>query len=158
MEVTVRLATAGDAATIAALVQELTDEIVRKCDIAPFDYDTAATADLCAEWIAGGHYTVLLAFVEGQPAGVATLAESHALYAGGRIGILQECFVGYGYRSLGIGRRLIERAQALGRERTWAAMELCTPPLPQFERSLAFYGQHGFKPVGGRKMRLSFLA
>ncbi|WP_373888325.1 GNAT family N-acetyltransferase [Massilia sp. YMA4] len=75
--------------------------------------------------------------MDDQPAGVITVTESHALYAGGRIGIVQECYVGPAYRSHGVG----------------AALELCTPPLPRFERTLAFYQRHGLVPVGGRKMR-----
>lgn len=156
MAVQVRQAAAGDAAIVAALVQELTDEIVRTCDAAPFQYDAAATAALCAQWMDDGRYTVLLAYVDDQPAGVITVAESHALYAGGRIGIVQECYVGPAYRSHGVGAALVERVQALAPARGWAALELCTPPLPQFERTLAFYRRHGLLPVGGRKMRRHF--
>ena len=33
------------------------------------------------------------------------------------------------------------------------SIELCTPPLPEFEASLRFYQKNGLAPVGGRKMR-----
>ncbi|AVR94875.1 GNAT family N-acetyltransferase [Pseudoduganella armeniaca] len=156
MAVQVRQAAAADAAIVAALVRELTDEIVRTCDAPPFQYDAAATAALCAQWMDDGRYTVLLAFVDERPAGVVTVAESHALYAGGKIGIVQECYVAADYRSHGVGSALLEGVQALAPGRGWAALELCTPPLPQFERTLAFYQRHGLVPVGGRKMRRQY--
>jgi GNAT superfamily N-acetyltransferase len=156
MGIQVRQAVAADAGIVAALVQELTDEIMRACDGPPFRYDAAATAALCAQWIDDGRYTVLLAWVDDRPAGVITVAESHALYAGGKIGIVQECYAVPDYRSHGVGSALVERVQALAPARGWAALELCTPPLPQFERTLAFYRRHGLLPVGGRKMRRQY--
>jgi len=34
----------------------------------------------------------------------------------------------------------------------WAWIDLCTPPLPEFERNLKFYQDNGIEPLGGRKM------
>jgi GNAT superfamily N-acetyltransferase len=146
----------GDASVVAALVMELTAEIGLKCEGVKFQQDAALTAKLCAEWISDGRYTVLLAYVGEVAAGVATIAETYALYAGGRIGVIQECFVAPGFRAQAIGHRLIEAALSIGIERSWACTELCTPPLPEFAQAIDFYQRHGFVSVGGRKMRRQF--
>ncbi|MES2262464.1 MAG: GNAT family N-acetyltransferase [Pseudomonadota bacterium] len=152
MTIQIRMASPDDAPVIAALVMDLTAEISQRCDVS-FQRDAELTSELCARWIRERFYIVLIAYVNDKPVGIATLAESYALYAGGKIGILQECYVAPEQRSQGVGQRLIEGAAALASERGWAAMELCTPPLPQFQRAIDFYQQYGFNPVGGRKMR-----
>jgi GNAT superfamily N-acetyltransferase len=153
MNVEIKQAGAAQAPLIAALVLELTGEIVAACEGVQFHADQGLTAGLCAEWIAGQQYLVLLAYADGEPAGVITAAESFALYAGGKIGIVQECYVRPAYRAHGVGRALMDAMLALAPQRGWAAMELCTPPLPQFARAIDFYQRHGYAPVGGRKMR-----
>jgi hypothetical protein len=32
-------------------------------------------------------------------------------------------------------------------------MEMCTPPLPEFDRTLEYYRRSGFEVTGGRKMK-----
>lgn len=157
MSIRITSATSADAGAVAELILALTGEICELIgDTSQFDNDVTRTRDLCARWIDAGIYTVLLAHADdaGQPVGVIAIAESHALYAEGRIGIIQECYVAPPYRNRAVGTALLDAALALAPDKQWACMELCTPPLPEFARSLGFYQQHGFKPVGGRKMRL----
>lgn len=148
-------ASATHAPVIASLVTALTREICDRInDQSQFEHREALTAQLCARWIDEGIYTVLLAWSGDQAVGVVTIAESHALYAEGKIGIIQECYVVPAYRNQSAGSALLEAALALAPQRGWACMELCTPPLPEFANALAFYQRHAFKPVGGRKMRV----
>lgn len=84
-----------------------------------------------------------------------TMSESYALYAGGKLGVIQEFYVAPDYRSTGIGSKLIEQVKEFAINKNWSCIELCTPPLPAFERTLAFYQSNGLIPVGGRKMRQS---
>jgi len=90
---------------------------------------------------------------ENIPVAVATITETYALYAGGKIGVIQEFYVIPEFRSYGVGAMLIEQVKLYGQERQWSCIELCTPPLPEFERTLSFYLHNGLVPVGGRKMR-----
>lgn len=143
----------ADAPVVAALVMALTDEICARSGAEPFPVDTVATTSLCQQLIEKGHYTVLLGRYGRMPVAVATIAETHALYAGGVIGVVQEFFVRPEVRSTGVGAAMIEAVGRLGTERGWACIELCTPPLPVFEGALRFYERNGFKAVGGRKMR-----
>jgi len=63
----------------------------------------------CRNFLKSGRYAVYLAQAAGaQCAGFATLCESHALYAGGSFGIIQEFYVEPQFRSAGLGRRLLD--------------------------------------------------
>ena len=48
---------------------------------------------------------------------------------------------------------LLDAVRAHGREAGWSRLEVTTPPLPAFERTLAFYEREGFAVAGGRKLR-----
>lgn len=146
-------ASAADADAVAALAVALTEEISATMGERQFDLDRAATAVLCRQMVADGHYVVLLARAGGAVAGFAGLSEGHSLYAGGTMGTLQELYVAPAQRSGGIGAALVEAAARLARERGWRRLEVCTPPLPAFARSLAFYERHGFAVTGGRKLK-----
>jgi GNAT superfamily N-acetyltransferase len=148
-------ATSAHATVVASLITALTQEICDRCnDQSHFAHNETLTSQLCARWIDEGIYTVLLAYDGDRPMGVVTIAESHALYAEGKIGIIQECYVAPAYRNQAAGSALLEAALGLAPQRGWACMELCTPPLPEFANALAFYERHAFVPVGGRKMRV----
>jgi GNAT superfamily N-acetyltransferase len=82
------------------------------------------------------------------------LCESHALYAEGAFGTIPELYVRPEYRSQGLGRSLLSQAMAFGSSRGWKRLEVATPPLPEFDRTLAFYEREGFAVTGGRKLKL----
>jgi len=44
-------------------------------------------------------------------------------------------------------------ARAFGASKGWTRLEVTTPPLPAFERTLAFYEREGFAITGGRKLK-----
>jgi GNAT superfamily N-acetyltransferase len=58
------------------------------------------------------------------------------------------------YRSCRVGFSLIEQAKAFGRKRSWKRLEVTTPPLPWFDKTLAFYQGEGFAIAGGRKLKV----
>ncbi|MFC3108969.1 GNAT family N-acetyltransferase [Undibacterium arcticum] len=154
MNLQIKTANPNDALVVASLVMDLTTEICFRCnDQKQFHRDTALTSDLCALWISDNCYTALIAYAHEKPIGVATIAESYALYAGGKIGIIQEFYVAPDHREQGVGNKLIDVALSLAAERDWACMELCTPPLPEFKQTIDFYQKYDFISVGGRKMR-----
>jgi GNAT superfamily N-acetyltransferase len=156
IETRIHTATTADSDTIAGMVVELLKEIMAQTGDRHFDADRPAIAFRCAQFIAGGIYTVLLARLAagGSPLGCITLTEVHALYAGGAFGVIAELYVRPGFRSEGIGKALIMAAKDHGRERGWTRLEVTTPPLPQFERALQFYEAHGFEVTGGRKLKV----
>ncbi|OUS27637.1 GNAT family N-acetyltransferase [Gammaproteobacteria bacterium 45_16_T64] len=146
-------ATSNDAEIIGLLVVDLTSEISEVTQVKHFSIDINETIQRCRDLIIEGHYAAILCFSGGQPIAVATIAETYALYAGGKIGVIQEFYVAPEFRSSGVGAMLIEKVRDYGRNNHWACIELCTPPLPAFDRTVSFYQRNGLTPVGGRKMR-----
>lgn len=153
MNIEFKHATADDAKVIGELIIKLTEEISIKTNSALFSIDTEDIIKKCAVLIKNENYGAILCAHEGKPIAVSTFTESYALYAGGKIGIIPEFYVAPDFRSSGIGEKLIAKVKEHGIQNGWSCIELCTPPLPEFERTLKFYQKNGLIPVGGRKMR-----
>jgi len=155
MAVTIRRATPADAAEVARMVKALTDEIIGMIGEEHFDVDAEVSAVLGREWITGEKYVAYIALddTSGMVIGVATLCESRSLYAQGVFGIIQEFYVAPQWRSREVGAHLVESCVAHGRAAGWQRLELATPPLPEFARTVSFYKDNGFEPTGGRKMK-----
>lgn len=75
-----------------------------------------------------GRFVALLAEdSRGGPIGLLTLSTGFALYAGGEYGVIDEMYVRPGYRSQGVGRRLVEAAVAIARRRRWFRLDVTGP-------------------------------
>lgn len=153
MNIEFKIAEANDAEIISKLVMSLTEEICVRTNAKHFDIDFIGTFKRCKELLKNGLYGAIIGYRAGQAVSVATFTESYALYAGGKVGIIPEFYVVPELRSSGLGKMLIESVREYGRENGWSCIELCTPPLPEFQRTLSFYEKNGLVPVGGRKMR-----
>jgi len=154
---TVQITPAGieDAETIATMVGELLHDIMAAVNDKSFGFHHADTVDRARAWIKKGLYTVLLATLDSKPVGFLTLYESYALYTQGVYGTIPEFYVRSAYRSQGIGSALLIEAKAIGHQREWKRLEVTTPPLPQFDRTLSFYQRNGFTISGERKLKLN---
>jgi GNAT superfamily N-acetyltransferase len=95
------------------------------------------------------HSTLLALNEEDETVGVLTLVESLSLYAGGRIGVVNELYVVPDYRSEGVGKQLLDAAKDLAEERGWVRLEVTTPG-DDYEKTLRFYEREGFMLVGPR--------
>ena len=147
-------ATSADAATIAVMVGELLQEIMQAIGEQAFNFDLLATITRLQNFIRDGHYHAFVTTNEsGTAAGFLTLYQSYALYAEGSFGTIPELYVRPAYRSHGTGKQLLTAARAFGASKGWTRLEVTTPPLPAFERTLAFYGSEGFAITGGRKLK-----
>lgn len=155
MDIVIKQAQPADAGLIARLAKALTDEIIERTGARHFNVDEEATSGLCRSLMEQGKYRVLLAFdaKSERPIGCATLCESHALYAEGSFGIIQEFYIEPEFRSQQVGAKLLDRAVLEAGRLGWKRLELCTPPLPEFERTLDFYTDNGFEITGGRKLK-----
>ena len=97
-----------------------------------------------------GAHVVLLAFDgDGDPAGIITLAETVALFAGGKVGVINELYVLPEYRSEGVGRMLLEAAKEIAASNEWRRLEVTTPG-EEFIRTRQFYEREGFFEIGPR--------
>ena len=140
-------------AQIANLAVCLTQEIIERTGVHQFDVDVALATSLCEQYIENGHYHVLAAQYENRIIGFGALCESHSLYAEGCFGILQEFYVLPEFRSQNVGQQLIDALVNYAQQQNWKRLELCTPPVPEFERSVTFYKDNGFEITGGYKMK-----
>ena len=138
---------------IARLAMCLPNEIIERTGIQHFDVDVPKAVRLCEQYLHNGHYTVFAAVEGAEIVGFGTLCESYSLYAEGAFGIIQEFYVQPHYRSSGVGRQLIDALAAEAKKRNWTRLELCTPPLPEFDRTVSFYQDNGFEITGGYKMK-----
>ncbi|MBI4003124.1 MAG: GNAT family N-acetyltransferase [Nitrospira defluvii] len=154
MQIWIKQAEPSDAPIIAELVGELLHEIMAAIGTKAFEYSQADTETRARSWLAEGTYTALLAYEGEAPMGFLALCESRALYAGGAFGTIPELYVRPLCRSRKVGAMLLAEAKQVARSRGWARLEVTTPPLPQFDRTLAFYEQQGFSISGGRKMKV----
>ena len=149
-------ATAQDAPEVAVMVGELLAEIMSAIGEQAFNFDLAQTTSRLAEFLDQQKYFVFVARDDGgRPAGFLALYEGHALYAEGAFGTIAELYVRPDYRGHALGLRLVSEARALGAVRGWTRLEVTTPPLPQFDRTLAFYQREGFSISGGRKLKVA---
>lgn len=155
-EFTVLKATASDVPEVAEMVGELLAEIMNAIGIQAFNFDLAETASRLTDFLNQEKYFVFVArSASGNPAGFIALYESYALYAEGAFGTIPELYVRPEHRTNGLGLHLVSQAKALGSSRGWTRLEVTTPPLPQFDRTLAFYEREGFAISGGRKLKVS---
>ncbi len=138
------------------MVGELLAEIMNATGVRAFNFDPAETTSRLADFIDQEKYFAYIARSEtGRAAGFIALHESYALYAEGAFGTIPELYVRPDYRSNHLGFRLVSQAKTFGLSRGWRRLEVTTPPLPQFERTLAFYEREGFGITGGRKLKIS---
>lgn len=154
----IRRAVTDDAAEVAVLVGELLAEIMRVIGIQVFNFDLKETATRLADFLSQEKYYVFVARDASHKAvGFISLCESYALYAEGAFGTIQELYVRPEFRSSKLGLSLVSQAKSFGTSRGWCRLEVTTPPLPEFDRTLAFYEREGFSVTGGRKLKVSLL-
>lgn len=153
MSIQIAQAQPEDAAIVATLVGELLHEIMAAVGDKVFSFHQAGTEARASAWLRDGCYSVLLARDGDVPVGFLALYQSYALYTEGAYGTIPEFYVRPAHRSKGVGSALLERARQYGQSRGWRRLEVTTPPLPEFERTLVFYQREGFTLSGGRKLK-----
>ena len=155
-EFTIQRADSDEAPIIAEMVGELLAEIMAAIGIQAFNFDLADTVERLADFIDREKYFVFVASgANGGSAGFIALYESYALYAEGAFGTIPELYVRPEYRSHSLGQNLVSQAKVFGEARGWSRLEVTTPPLPQFDRTLAFYEREGFSITGGHKLKVA---
>ena|SRR5215467_1853940 len=157
MEIRISRAQPADAATIAKLVGQLIHEIETATGSKVFSFDLADTETRARTWLINSTYTVFVAYSDNgnEVLGFLSIYESFGLYAEGAFGTIPELYVRPAFRSQGVGARLLAEARQFAKSRQWTRLEVTTPPLPQFDRTLAFYERHNFSVSGGRKLRMN---
>ena len=99
------------------------------------------------------HWSFVARDEGAEPRAFVMLAESFAVFAGGRYGIINELWVHPDRRSAGAGAQMIAFVRAFARRHGWLRVDVSAPEDPQWDRSVAFYRRQGFEPTG-RKLKL----
>lgn len=150
----IKQATVSDTHDVALMVGELLTEIMRTIHVQAFNFNFNETVTRLNNFIEQEKYFVFLACNHhNESIGFLTLHESYALYAEGSFGTIPEFYVRTNFRSKNVGQTLLNQARSFGKSRGWKRLEVTTPPLPQFDRTLAFYEREGFSVAGGRKLK-----
>lgn len=146
--ITFRIADEDDTHVVSQLLGNLFEEVGHTLT-------ASEIADIFLQIDADDMHSTLLALDEdGDAVGVITIVESLALYAGGRIGVINELYVVPEYRSEGVGKLLLDAAKELADQRGWARIEVTTPG-EDYAKTLRFYEREGFMPIGPRYKYLS---
>ena len=154
MHVRIIRADPAHAPVIAEMLGELLQEIMTAIGSKVFSFDINDTETRVRVWLGNGTYHVFVACGESNEVmGFLAVYESYALYAEGAFGTIPELYVRPAFRSQGVGGQLLAEARQFATSREWTRLEVTTPPLPQFERTLAFYERHKFSISGGRKLK-----
>lgn len=154
-KINIQRASINDADEIAIMVGELLNEIMSAIGVNVFNFNLDETMARLKDFIEREKYFVFIAQHESAgPVGFVTLFEGHALYAEGAFGTIPELFVRSEFRSKNVGRHLVEQAKTFGKSRSWKRLEVTTPPLPKFDKTLAFYEREEFAITGGRKLKI----
>jgi GNAT superfamily N-acetyltransferase len=138
-----RIADEADTHIVSKLLGDLFEEVGHS--------PTASEiADIFLQIDSADFPSTLLALDDDQDVvGVLTIVETLALYAGGRIGVVNELYVVPAYRSEGVGKMLLDEAKALAEERGWVRLEVTTPG-EDYPKTLRFYEREGFMAIGPR--------
>lgn len=154
--ITIHRAIADDAQEIAVMVGELLAEIMNAIGVQVFNFDLDETVARLKDFLNHEKYVVFVARSGSlSPAGFIALYESYALYAEGAFGTIPELYIRPAYRRNKLGLHLVSQAKSFGASRGWTRLEVTTPPLPQFDRTLVFYEREGFVITGGRKLKVA---
>lgn len=142
-----------DSKQIAVLVGELLNEIMTRIDIKAFNFDLKETCARLEDFIEKEKNFIFVAKDKDEIVGFITSYEGFALYTEGAFGTIAELYVRPAYRSVGIGKELINQLRNFANDKKWSRLEVTTRPLPQFDETLAFYEREGFEISGGRKLK-----
>lgn len=109
------------------------------------------------KFIVDGSMQIFLAFETEYCVGFIGLSEACALYAHGKYGIITELYVIPEYRNKIIGKLLLNQVCDIAIKKHWKRLEVTTPSLPEFQKSLDFYIANNFTITGGRKLKLNIV-
>lgn len=139
-EITIRFAEAADAELVLRLIREL----------AAYERAPEAVVATEAELIRHGfgpnpQFEAILAFVAGEPAGLALFHSRFSTWLG-RPGLyLEDLYVSEAKRGLGVGRRLMARLAAIAFERGWGRIDF---QVLEWNPARHFYHHLGMTHIG----------
>lgn len=159
MKISITKLTNDDYNDLSVMVGELLNEIMESINIKAFNFNQTDTKNRAEDLIRKEKYWVFIArdTENNKNIGFVSMYESYALYTEGAYGTVPELYVRSKYRSNKIGEFLLKKASEFAIQKQWKRLEVTTPPLPEFEKTLHFYQKNGFSITGGRKLKLDIV-
>jgi len=140
-EILIRFATAADCPLLLRLIRELAV------------YERAPDAVVASEEDLRQHgfgtdpqFEAILAFLDGEPAGVALFHTRFSTWLGRPGMFLEDLYVTEAARGQGVGRRLMARLAGIAVERGWGRIDF---HVVDWNPARDFYHRLGMGPVGG---------
>jgi GNAT superfamily N-acetyltransferase len=148
---TIRPASAGDTAAVAAAVEQLLVELGGRRPPRP-DLETEIEAALEDPGVG----TLIVAEAGTEIVGVLSASWQRALHVPGRYATIQDLWVDQGWRSRRVGAALVDELVALCRQQGVARIEVGLPreTFDAIRATEAFYLGNGFEQLGPRMRRL----
>lgn len=145
--VSIRHATSADKDAVGDLAHRLL------LDIDSPRFDPQGYAAVASELLDSDSGFIVYLAVSGdgngeKVVGMITLAETCALFSGGRFGELQEFYIDPDYRGGGLGQRMLGFAVKEGKRRQWQRLQVNAPSPEKSQRSYDFYKRAGFEDIG----------
>jgi len=147
----IRTAKKKDSKYIAKLLATFSDEIQKKTG-AKINNDKTLIKKLFIDNL-NTKFKSLVYEEENKIVAFITFYESFSLYADGSYYTISELYVKPKLRSQCIGKQLLKKVVKLAKNENKTRIELTTPPLPEFQKSLDFYIKNGFDITGGKKVK-----
>lgn len=153
-EIEIEPISSQDYNVVSKMVGELLTEIMDAINENVFNNSPDETERRAKDLIESGKYWVFMAKAKssGEYIGFVSIYESYALYSEGTYGTIPELYVSPEWRSNKVGSKLLEAVKKFAVKKGWSRLEVTTPPLPEFTRTLEFYESNDFKISGGRKL------
>jgi GNAT superfamily N-acetyltransferase len=146
MSIEIRLAKRDELSRAVGLIAALLPEL----DDAGRDIETVESGALMAQMHEEGeNHLMFVAIADGtEVVAAATVAQTFALFGGGRHGIINEMVVDRDWRRRGIGGRLVAEIANEATRRGWSSVDVATAESEDGTLGRLFYEGQGFGPVG----------
>ncbi|HEV7615101.1 MAG TPA: GNAT family N-acetyltransferase [Solirubrobacterales bacterium] len=148
---TIRPASDGDMAAVAAAVEQLLVELGGRRPPRP-----ELEAEVRAALEDPGIGAILVAEADGEIVGVLSASWQRALHVPGRYATIQDLWVDSAWRSRGVGAELVDGLAGMCREQGVGRIEVGLPreSFAAIGATEAFYSGNGFEQLGPRMRRL----
>ncbi len=137
MGVVIREAKPEDFEAVFILLGQLRDQFKEKKPA-----DEAGVLAIYERYLESDDHAVYVAEAEGRPVAAMSISVLQSLYDHCPYVVVDELVVGGGHRSHGTGKRLLDEAFRLARER--GCCEVCLDTTADNERAVSFYRAYGF--------------
>jgi GNAT superfamily N-acetyltransferase len=112
------------------------------------------TAALIEEVFTNGNTAAYKVYCNDSAAGIITLTESQAVYAGGKYGTIDEMFILPEFRNKNIGSSVLKEIVAISKLKGWKRIDVTAPTEDKWVATIKFYERNGFRFTGPKLKRL----